>query len=132
MKKLLSIIALVLCTLTISAQQDERETASPLLNMEVVRKVSVMDVEGNLFENVVVTMKSSWDYFNMRGKVKVKIVDKHGRKVLKKTLKNVYLYVFPGGQVQVGNKNFDQIVIRKSKYSDSDFIGALREKEGVY
>ena len=49
----------------------------------------------------------------------------------KKTLKNVFLYVFSNGQIQVGKKNFDQIVVSKSKSTDEN-IGIIREKEGVY
>jgi len=51
--------------------------------------------------------------------------------VYKKTLKNVFLYVFSNGQIQVGKKNFDQIVVQKSKSTDEN-IGIIREKEGVY
>ena len=46
-------------------------------------------------------------------------------------MKNVFLYVFSNGQVQVGKSNFDQILIQKSSYSD-DFIGKIREKEGIF
>lgn len=35
------------------------------------------------------------------------------------------------GQIQVGKKNFDQIVVQKSKSTDEN-IGIIREKEGVY
>ena len=64
-------------------------------------------------------------------KVKVKVVDKNGKSIYKKTLKNVFLYVFSNGQIQVGKKNFDQIVVSKSKSTDEN-IGIIREKEGVY
>ena len=64
-------------------------------------------------------------------KVKVKVVDKNGKSIYKKTLKNVFLYVFSNGQIQVGKKNFDQIVVQKSK-STHENIGIIREKEGVY
>ena len=72
------------------------------------------------------------DYIiNERYKVKITVTDSQGKKIWKKTLKNVYLYVFSDGQIQVGKPNFHQIIIRKSSYS-SDNIGAIREKEGVY
>ena len=48
-----------------------------------------------------------------------------------KDFKNVFLYVFSNGQIQVGKKNFDQIVVSKSKTTDEN-IGIIREKEGVY
>lgn len=50
---------------------------------------------------------------------------------IKKTLKNVFLYLFSNGQIQVGRKNFDQIVVSQSKATD-ETIGIIREKEGVY
>ncbi len=72
------------------------------------------------------------DYFiSDKYKVKVKVVDKNGKSIYKKTLKNVFLYVFSNGQIQVGKKNFDQIVVQKSKSTDEN-IGIIREKEGVY
>lgn len=71
------------------------------------------------------------DYFIDKYKVKVKVVDKNGKSIYKKTLKNVFLYVFSNGQIQVGKKNFDQIVVQKSKSTDEN-IGIIREKEGVY
>lgn len=72
------------------------------------------------------------DYFiSDKYKVKVKVVDKNGKPIYKKTLKNVFLYVFSNGQIQVGKKNFDQIVVQKSKSTDEN-IGIIREKEGVY
>lgn len=39
--------------------------------------------------------------------------------------------LFSNGQIQVGKKNFDQIVVSKSKSTDEN-IGIIREKEGVY
>ncbi|MCM1219956.1 MAG: hypothetical protein NC548_36250 [Lachnospiraceae bacterium] len=72
------------------------------------------------------------DYFiSDKYKVKVQVVDKNGKSVYKKTFKNVFLYVFSTGQIQVGKKNFDQIVVSKSKTIDEN-IGIIREKEGIY
>ena len=55
---------------------------------------------------------------------------------IKKTFRNVFLYVFSDGQVQVGQptgkkKSFNQIIITKSASSD-DYVGMIREKEGIY
>lgn len=130
MKKFLLLFAVLLTfTVNICAQ----ETAKPLTDQEVVRRVAIMDIEGRTYENVVVSLKStSPDYFTTdKFKVKVVITDSSGKKIWKKTLKNVFLYVFSSGQVQVGKRGFDQIVIQKSSYSGS-FIGKIREKEGIY
>ena len=109
------------------------ETAKPLTDMEVVRKVAFLDIEGKYYEDVTMSFKSiTPDYFiSDKYKVKVKVVDKNGKSIYKKTLKNVFLYVFSNGQIQVGKKNFDQIVVSKSKSTDEN-IGIIREKEGVY
>lgn len=130
MKKLILIFALILsCVTNIFAQ----ETAKPLTDTEIVRKVALMDIEGTYYENVVVTLKStSPNYFiSDKYKVKVSVVDSNGKKIWKKTLKGVFLYVFSNGQVQVGKNNFDQIVIQKSSIS-GNVIGPIREKEGVF
>lgn len=111
----------------------EAETAKPLTDTEVVRKVTLLDVDGKYYLNVVMTFKStSPDYFiTDKYKVKVTVKNSVGKTVWKKTLKNAFLYVFSNGQIQVGQKNFDQIVVQKSRESDG-FVGIVREKEGVY
>ena len=138
MKKTLLLFAMLLAfTLNVSAQEltlnvFERKEANPVTDQKVVRKVALIDIEGATYENVVVSMKStSPDDFTDKYKVRVVITDSTGKKIWKKTLKNVFLYVFPKGQVQIGKGGFDQIVIQKSSYTD-DFIGKIREKEGVY
>lgn len=130
MKKILAIFTLLL---TISMGALAQESAKPLTDQEVVRKVAIMDIEGTIYKDVVVTMKStSPDYFiTDHYKVKVSVTDSTGKKVWKKTLKNVFLYVFSDGQIQIGKRNFDQIVIQKSSYT-GDFIGTVREKEGIF
>ena len=117
----------------ISCFSQEAETTSPLTDAEIVRKVATIDIEGEYYDNVVVTMKSlSPDFFKRDiYKVKVTITDSNGKNIWKKTLKNVFLYVFSDGQVQIGKRNFVQIVISKSSLT-GDFIGKIREKEGVY
>lgn len=132
MKRFFTILFLML-SVVLSIFAQEPETAKPLTDTEVVRKVALMDIEGQLYDNVVVTMKStSPDYFiTDKYKVKVTISDSNGKKVWKKTLKNVFLYMFSDGQVQVGKRNFNQIVIQKSSLN-GDFLGKIREKEGIY
>lgn len=112
--------------------QNEPETAKPLTDMEVVRKVAYLDIEGQFYENVTISFKSvSPGNFIFKYRVKIKVVDKKGKLVYKKTFKNAFLYVFSDGQIQVGHKNFNQVLITKSISSD-DNIGVIREKEGVY
>ena len=132
MKKILLLVAMLL-TFTLNVYAQEKEKAYPLTDHEVVRRVALIDIEGTTYENVVVSMKStSPDYFITDAyKVRVVITDSTGKKIWKKTLKNVFLYVFSEGQVQVGNGGFHQIVIYKLSHT-ADFIGKIREKEGVY
>ena len=130
MKKILLLFAMLLTfTLNVFAQ----EKANPVTDHEVVRRVALIDIEGITYENVVVSMKSTSPDGIITDKYKVKVVitDSKGKKIWKKTLKNVFLYVFSEGQVQVGNGGFHQIVIYKLSHT-ADFIGKIREKEGVY
>lgn len=109
-----------------------QETAKPLSDQEIVRKLSKIDIEGKEYETVKVTLKSiSPDYFfSYDERVKVTIIDNEGKEIWKKTLKNVYLYVFSDGQIQVGKPNFNKILITKN--SLGLFSGKIRESEGVY
>lgn len=131
--KMSVLLLIMLFTCPFAFAQSEPETAKPLTDMEVVRKVAFLDIEGKYYEDVTMSFKSiTPDYFiSDKYKVKVKVVDKNGKSIYKKTLKNVFLYVFSNGQIQVGKKNFDQIVVSKSKSTDEN-IGIIREKEGVY
>lgn len=131
MKKVLLLMVMFVASITMVAQ--EPETARPLTDTEVVRRVALLDVEGKYYYDVVMTFKSTTpDYFiTDKYKVKVSVKNNEGKTVWKKTFKNVFLYVFSTGQVQVGKQNFDMIVVQKSKET-GDFIGIVREKEGVY
>ena len=113
------------------AQNSEPEKASPMTDTEIVRKCTILDVEGKLYDNVTVTIKSNQPdfFFTDKYKVKVTVTDASGSKVWNKTFKNAFLYVFSNGQIQVGKQNFDQLVISSST---GDWIGMVREKEGVY
>jgi len=109
-----------------------QERAKPMNDTEIMRNVSRLDIEGKEYENVKVTLKSiSPDYyFSDKYKVKVIIVDAAAKEVWKKTLKNVFLYVFSDGQIQVGKANFNRILITKN--DSGSFNGKIREKEGVF
>lgn len=131
MKKVLLFMFMFVTSLTMVAQVSE--TAKPLTDTEVVRRVALLDVEGKYYFDVVMTFKSTTPNYFITDKYKVKVTAKNneGKTVWKKTLKNVFLYVFSGGQIQVGKQNFNMIVVQKSKET-GDFIGIVREKEGVY
>lgn len=132
MKKVLFFFAFIFSIYAVYAQ-DSDEKSKPLTDKEIVRKVSVLDIEGRIYEDVVVTMKSvSPDhFFTERYRVKVKVIDSNSKIIWKKTLKNSYLYVFSDGQVQVGKPKFDQLVIYKSQYSGC-WKGSIREFEGIF
>ena len=124
-------LLLISCSANIIAQEPEK--ARPLTDTEVVRRVSLLELEGKYYYDVVMEFKSTTpDYFiTDKYKVKVTVKDSDGKKVWKKTLKNVFLYVFSDGQLQVGKSNFHQIVVQKSK-DTGNFIGMVRIKEGIY
>ena len=125
-------ILLILLIFNFTTSIFSQETTKPLTDTEIERNVSSMDIEGKIYENVKVTLKSiSPDhYFSDIYKVKVTIVDMEGKEVWKKTLKNVFLYVFSDGQIQVGKPNFSKIFIQKN--DSGSYNGKIREKEGVY
>ena len=131
MKKVLLLMLMFVGSLTMVAQ--EPESARPLTDTEVVRRVALLDLEGKYFYDVVMTFKSTTpDYLiTDKYKVKVTVTDSAGKKVWKKTIKNVFLYVFSSGQIQVGKQNFDVIVVQKDKETGY-FFGIVREKEGVF
>ena len=75
------------------AQSDEFKNVMPLTDTEIVRKVTILDIEGQNYENVTVTMKSNQpDFvFTDKFKVKVTVTDTSGTKVWNKTFKNCEL-----------------------------------------
>ncbi len=131
--RMFALLIAMFFTTSLTLAQNEQETAKPLTDMEVVRKVAYLDIEGEIYENVTILFKSvTPDYFiTDKYKVKVKVTNKKGKSVYKKTFKNAFLYVFSDGQIQVGKNNFNQIVVTKPDSLD-DYIGIIREKEGVY
>ena len=133
MKKILLFLVMLTISIVGFAQSSEPEKAKPMTDTEIVRKCAILDVEGKYYEDVTVTIKSNQPdfFFTDKYKVKVTVTDASGNKVWNKTFKNAFLYVFSSGQIQIGKKNFDQMVISKSSTS-KDWIGIVREKEGVY
>lgn len=125
-KVLLFLFCFISCSIDMISQELER--AKPMFNAEIVRHLAILDIEGETYFDVEVTIKSN---SALKPKVKIFIKEKGGELIWKKTLKHSYLYVFSSGQVQVGRPNFDQILIHKSKNGIS-FVGKIREKEGVY
>lgn len=104
----------------------------PLLDTEVLRKVTVLDIEGTRYENVEVTIKSiSAELWYEYDRVRVIVRDKEGKIIWKKVLNQSYMYILENGQVHVGKPNFDQMVIYRMAYSKG-YTGIIREKEGVY
>lgn len=133
MKRILLFLMMLTINIVSFAQNSEPEKASPMTDTEIVRKCAILDVEGKYYDNVTVTIKSNQPdfFFTDKYKVKVTVTDASGSKVWNKTFKNAFLYVFSSGQIQVGKQNFDKLVIAKSS-STGEWIGMVREKEGVY
>ena len=93
MKKLLFFLMMLTINIVSFAQNSEPEKAKPITDAEIVRKCIILDVEGKLYENVTVTIKSNQPDFIFTDKYKVKITvtDASGSKVWNKTFKNAFL-----------------------------------------
>lgn len=131
-------LLLVVATLALSctfAQSDEPEKSLPSHDTEIVRRCFAMNIEGESFFNVVITLKSydkdSEPFLGIKGgpRVKVTVKDNNGKNVYKKTFKNCYLYIFTNGQVQVGKPKFNQVIISKE---GERWFGEIKEKEGIW
>ena len=79
MKRILSLIIFAL-TFCLSGYSKEPETSKPLFDVEVERKVSILDIEGEYYYDVKVTMKSSSFLLN----TKITVRNQKGKKVWKK------------------------------------------------
>ncbi len=134
MKKIILLMLLML-PMAVVAQSEEPEKSSPSWDTEIVRRCTAMNIEGERFDNVVITLKSydknSEPFLGIKGgpRVKVTVKDNNGKKVYKKTFKNCYLYIFSDGEVQVGKPKFNQIIIDKIGRS---WYGEIKEKEGIW
>ncbi len=133
MKKILFFLMMLTISIVGFAQSSEKEKAQPMTNTEIVRKCAILDVEGHFYKDVTVTVKSNEPNYiwTVKYKVKVTVTDAFGAKVWDKTFKNACLYVFSNGQIQIGQKHFNQMIIGKISTS-GDWVGIVREKEGVY
>ena len=87
--RMFALLIAMFFTTSLTLAQNEQETAKPLTDMEVVRKVAYLDIEGEIYENVTILFKSvTPDYFiTDKYKVKVKVTNKKGKSVYKKLLK---------------------------------------------
>lgn len=133
MKRILLFLMMLTINIVGFAQSDETERAKPMTDTEIVRKVAALDIEGKYYYDITVTIKSNLPdfFFTDKYKVKVTVTDSSGAKVWNKTFKNAFLYVFSNGHIQIGKPNFSQMMI--GKLSDNeDWIGLVREKEGIY
>lgn len=128
MKKIV-LMFLLLVSNIIGIFAQEVETAIPLFKTEVVRKVAILDMEGKYYSDVVMTFKSTSP--TLFGKVKVTARNSEGKIIWKKTLKDVFLYVFSDGHIRVGQWNYTKIMVMKSN-KDGSFFSIVREKEGIY
>lgn len=64
MKRIIIFILSLLSFTYLHAQDSSRETAKPILDAEIVRKVARIDIEGKNYYNVIVIIKSiKPDYF---------------------------------------------------------------------
>lgn len=134
MKKILYIFALLFCFSLSQAADKDDDKASPSYDTEILRKVSVLDIEGTTYDNVIITFKSNKPDYGSAEKsmVSVRITDNEGKVIYKKKFKHVFLYIFKDGQIQVAQQHFVKVLIQRTSLFSDTFKGKIREKEGVY
>ena len=134
MKKIVSFLLLFYAVSIACFGQDNTSTEKsyPLEDAEIERRLEYIDIEGEKYAAVVVTLKSSSpDYiFTSKYKVRVTVRSIEGKRIWGKTF-NAYLYVFSDGEVHVGKPKFTQLLIYKSEMFDG-YVGIVKEKEGIY
>lgn len=130
MKKILLIIALTVASFTAFAQDSEEEVAPTLDNVTIVRRCSVIDIEGDLIDSVTVTIKNyAPDYvFKSENTVRVTI-ERKGKTIYKKKFKPANLYIFSSGEIQIGKPRFTQVLIIPYL---KESLGKIRAEEGIY
>lgn len=122
-------LLLILLTVTFTAYG--QQTSKPAYGVEVERRLSYIDIEGDLVDDVTIIIKSNDpDYVFTNPKVSVKVIDENGKIIWKKSLRNAYLWIFSGGQIQVGKPHFCQILVNKSLFGSD--AGKIRLREGIY
>lgn len=114
----------------INEKEEIVEKALPLNNTEAVRKVKIVDIDGTTYVNAKIYM-TTVSFVDGTNAVKVSIFDINNKRVWKKTLSGAYLYVFSDGQIQIGQRNFQQVLIYRERDTNS-FIGLIRAEEGIY
>lgn len=136
MKRLLSFIILLFLFGTSHSQEREEQTSAPLFDSLVVRVVDVLEIDGQMFDGVSVSLQAIPPHYNQIDNfvdyfsVRVVARNKKGKKVWKKLFKRAYLFEMRSGQVQVlksDDENFVIAVIGKSSSSDK-IVGKIREK----
>jgi hypothetical protein len=121
-------------TVTIkSPKQDsnEAEESKPSFNTEILRHCEWLDVEGFIFKDVTVTIKSL-NKTTLDSRVKIRVKNSKGKVIYKNTFRNDYLYIFSDGQIQVGIPKFNKLIIYPYENEKSKWYGKIRWKEGIW
>ncbi len=128
-------LVILLLSLTIGLYAYSQETSSPSDDTEIERKCTFMDIEGKIYEDVTVKIKSRrWNvhlFYTTKDRVIVRVIDKDGNQIYKHKFVNDYLYIFSSGQLQVGRPKFNRVIIYRDD-SQATYYGIIREKEGVF
>lgn len=101
------------------------ETATPTYSAHVNRHLTVIKIEDKLHHQVDVDIIA---YSGLiRTGVKVVVTDSEGNRIFAKRLRRLQLYVFEGGQLQVGRGNeYSMILI--DLITPNNWVGAIRKK----
>ena len=108
-----------MCSIALENNQ-EPESVTPTLNIGISRQISYANINGNSYDDVEVYIKSFYDFWTGTTPiVKIKVTSiETGEILYKKRFSNTYLYIFRDGQIQIGRKNLDKIIISKPSFSN--------------
>lgn len=113
---------------------EKPESVAPSCDTKIVRRCRWLDIEGEMYDSVTVSLKSKRPDYWARDEYQVEVLVKNMKEkiVYKKTFNNAYLYIFSNGAIYVGKPRFHRVEIEPIDYDGMSPYGIIREEEGVW
>ena len=103
--KMVVLLVMMFFASSLACAQNEPKTAKPLVGVEVVRKVALLDIEGKYYQDVVMSFKpvAPDDFIASKYRVRMKVVDNTGKSIYKKTFRDVFFMCSQMDRFKWGN-----------------------------